>query len=47
MVGWAEQFLSQVGKEVLVKAVAMAMPNYAISCFKLPIGVCRDIAKAI
>lgn len=47
MTGWAEQFLSQVRKEVLVKAVSMAMPNYAMSCFKLPIGVCRDIEKVI
>ncbi|XP_050125570.1 uncharacterized mitochondrial protein AtMg00310-like [Malus sylvestris] len=45
--GWAKQFLSQAGKEVLVKAVAMAMLNYAMSCFKLPIGVCRDIEKVI
>ncbi|KAM2345316.1 hypothetical protein ACFXTH_009215 [Malus domestica] len=47
LAGWAEQFLSQAGKEVLVKAVAMAMPNYAMSCFKLPIGVCRNLEKAI
>ncbi|KAM1117079.1 hypothetical protein ACFX19_007618 [Malus domestica] len=47
LAGWAEQFLSQAGKEVLVKAVAMAMPNYAMSCFKLPIGVYRDLEKAI
>ncbi|KAM0985117.1 hypothetical protein ACFX15_012053 [Malus domestica] len=47
MTGWAEQYLSQAGKETLVKAVAMAMPNHAMSCFKLPIGVCRDIEKAI
>ncbi|KAM1408845.1 hypothetical protein ACFX2I_009315 [Malus domestica] len=25
----------------------MALPNYAMSCFKLPIGLCRDIEKAI
>ncbi|KAM2783884.1 hypothetical protein COP1_013323 [Malus domestica] len=25
----------------------MAMPNYAMSCFKLPIGVCKDIEKAV
>ena len=47
MMGWAEQFLSQAGKEILIKAVAMAMPNHAMSCFKLPIGVCKDIKKAI
>ncbi|CAN6564467.1 unnamed protein product [Malus baccata var. baccata] len=47
MTGWAEQFLSQAGKETLVKAVAMATPNHAMSWFKLPIGVCRDIEKAI
>ncbi|CAN6713066.1 unnamed protein product [Malus baccata var. baccata] len=46
-VGWAEQFLSQAGKEVLIKVVAMAMPNHAMSCFKLPISVCKDIEKAI
>lgn len=47
MAGWAEQFLSQEGKEILIKAVAMAMPNHAMSCFKVPIGVCKDIEKAV
>ncbi|KAM1255800.1 hypothetical protein ACFX2G_030595 [Malus domestica] len=47
LAGWTEQFLSPAGKEVLIKAVAMAPPNYAMSCFKLPIGLCRDIEKAI
>ncbi|CAN6583607.1 unnamed protein product [Malus baccata var. baccata] len=47
MSGWAEQYLSQAGNEVLVKAVAMALPNYAMSCFRLPIGVCRDVERAI
>ncbi|KAM2983667.1 hypothetical protein FF2_009561 [Malus domestica] len=42
MTGWAEQYLSQAGKETLVKAMAMAMPNHAMSCFKLPIGQKRS-----
>ncbi|KAM2431807.1 hypothetical protein ACFX1W_019077 [Malus domestica] len=47
LAGWTEQFLSQAGKEVLIKSVAMALPNYAMSCFKLPIRVCKDMEKAI
>ncbi|KAM1733659.1 hypothetical protein PS1_019337 [Malus domestica] len=47
LAGWAKQFLFQARKEVLVKAVVMALPNYVMSCFKLPIGVCRDLEKAI
>lgn len=45
--GWAEQFLSPAGKEVLIKAVAMALPNYAISCFKLPVGLYKELELAI
>lgn len=31
---WSEQFLSHAGKEVMIKAVAMAMPNFAMPGFK-------------
>ena len=47
MQGWKEKLLSQVGKEVLLKAVVQAIPIFAIGCFKLPVGLCRDIEMLI
>ncbi|XP_027124310.1 uncharacterized mitochondrial protein AtMg00310-like [Coffea arabica] len=42
---WKNKFLSTAGKEVLLKAVTMAMPTYTVSCFKLPIKLCKEIAS--
>lgn len=41
--GWKEKFLSRAGKETLIKAVAQAIPNYIMSCYKLPEGCCHAI----
>ena len=30
-----------------MKAVVQAVPTFAMSCFKLPIGLCNDIEKLI
>lgn len=45
--GWAEQFLSPAGKEILIKLVAMAMLNHAIKCFKLPVTMCKEMKRVI
>ena len=45
--GWEEKLLSQVGREILIKVVAQAIPTYSMNCFKLPIGLCNEIEGLI
>ncbi|KAH9741755.1 putative reverse transcriptase/RNA-dependent DNA polymerase [Citrus sinensis] len=44
---WQNKFFSSGGKEVLIKAIAQAVPAYAMSVFKLPLTLCEGIQKAI
>ena len=45
--GWNEKFLSWAGKEILIKAVAQAIPTFAMGCFDLTKALCDQISSMI
>jgi hypothetical protein len=45
--GWKEKFLSWAGKEIMIKAVAQAIPTFAMGCFNLTKDLCDQISSMI
>lgn len=45
--GWKEKLLSKAGKDILIKAVAQAIPTFAMSCFDLTKTLCDEISAII
>lgn len=43
MVRWKGKLLSNVGREILIKVVAQAIPTYTMSCFKLLDSLCKEL----
>jgi len=44
---WKEKLLSHVGKEILIKTVAQAVPTYTMSMFKLPNMLCDEMTSMV
>lgn len=45
--GWKEKYISKVGREVLIKTTAHAIPTYSMSLFKLPITLWDTINSTL
>ena len=43
--GWNQKLLSRAGKEILLKTVVQAMPNYAMNLYLLPLDLCRELER--
>lgn len=39
--------MTKAGKEILIKAVVQAIPQYAMSIFKIPLSICKAIERRI
>ena len=45
--GWSKKYLSQAEKEVLLKAVVLAMPIYSMNVYKLTKEFCKEISSVL
>jgi hypothetical protein len=44
---YTEKNMSAAAKEILIKAVAQAIPTYTMIVFKLPLGICDELTRFI
>ena len=42
---WKGKFLSRAGKEVLLKTVIQAIPNYLMNVFLMPYDLCSELER--
>lgn len=45
--GWKEKMMSRAGKEILIKAVAKAIPTFTMGCFDITKEICDQISTMI
>ncbi|CAA7021648.1 unnamed protein product [Microthlaspi erraticum] len=44
---WSSRFLSEAGKMTMLQSVLSAIPTYTMSCFKLPMSLCKRIQSVL
>lgn len=44
---WSTKCLSKAGKLTMLKVVLSAIPTYTMSCFELPVSLCKRIQSAL
>lgn len=42
---WKNKFFSEAGREILIKAIIQAIPTFAMSYFRIPTSILKDIEK--
>ena len=47
LAGWKKKMLSKASKEILIKAVAQAIPTYTMGCFKLPNFLYEELTNMV
>lgn len=47
LAGLNGKLLSIGGRDILIKAIAQAVPTYTISCFQLPKTLCDDLERVM
>jgi len=45
--GWKENLISKGGKEILLKSMVRALPQYVMSIFKILVSICKSVEQKI
>ena len=45
--GWSNRHLSPAGKMTMLKSVLSPIPSHSMTCFKLPVSLCKRIQSAL
>jgi hypothetical protein len=47
LMSWTDRLMSRVGKEAMLKFVTQSIPNFVMSLFRIPVGMCDSMRMCI